>query len=958
MASKMYPDAQLDALRRFPAAIAADDLVRYFTLLPTDVAFINANHRGAANKIGVAVALCTLPWLGFVPDDVHAAPPAAVTRVAARLGVAATALTGYGSRPQTRTEHLREVAAFLGWHATTEIDVKELDQFLMARAMEHDAPGVLFELACEQLRAAQLIRPGPVWLVERVAAAREAAKAETFTRLEHLMTPQLTAALDGLLSTDDELGTTRLNWLGTGATQPSPDAIKTEIGKLRYLRRIGADGLDLSVLPAERARSLAATGCRSSAQMLARRDPARRYPILVTLAAATAIDVRDEVVQLFDQAVSGRESHARHRLAETLAGRAVAAEDRLGLLDEILPVLLDPIVPDEAVGAILRGLGSARIRQAHATAAPRLPRDHGHLGMLNDSFSYLRRFVPHVLDAVTFDSEQSSRDLITALEILKDLYADGARNVPDGAPASFVPARWRGYLDAADTEGNAIAYRHYWELCVLYGIRDGLRSGDVYVPGSRRYANPMSYLIPRPQWDLQRGEFCHLVGKPASGRAALAHAAEELDAALGDLDAVLADGSGPVHLNDTGELVVARLAAETLPDQAEETFGQLEAMLPRIPLASLLIELDRRTGFTAQLVHGSGKQARSPQITRNLIACLIASATNMGLTAMSEASGIPYDMLAWTAQWYLREDTLRAANTALVNHHHQLPMAGVFGSGTLSSSDGQRFPMRGKSLTARHLSRYFVGEGISTYTHVSDQHTTYGTNVIVATDREAHYVLDEILGNSTDLPITEHATDSHGVTLVNFALFDLVGKTLSPRIRNLKRIVLHRMGPRRSYLDRYTHAGPLLTGAADQDLIASHWDDMLRLAGSVKFGHATASLLVGKLSASSRQNTLAAALKEWGAIRRTIYACRYLADTSYQLPAQDQRPAQQRREPARTTPGHPLRPARPDHRTPRRPADRTSMVPHPRHQCDRHLDDRIPRPRRRRQTRAGHHHHR
>ena len=39
----------------------------------------------------------------------------------------------------------------------------------------------------------------------------------------------------------------------------------------------------------------------------------------------------DEVVQLFDQAVSGRESHARHKLAERLAERPVAAEDRLAL---------------------------------------------------------------------------------------------------------------------------------------------------------------------------------------------------------------------------------------------------------------------------------------------------------------------------------------------------------------------------------------------------------------------------------------------------------------------------------------------------------------------------------------------------------------------------------------------------------------------------------------------------
>lgn len=55
---------------------------------------------------------------------------------------------------------------------------------------------------------------------------------------------------------------------------------------------------------------------------------------------------------------------------------------------------------------------------------------------------------------------------------------------------------------------------------------------------------------------------------------------------------------------------------------------------------------------------------------------------------------------------------------------------------------------------------------------VTDQHTTHGTKVIVATGREAHYVLDEILGDAMDLPITEHATDTHGATLVDFALFD------------------------------------------------------------------------------------------------------------------------------------------------------------------------------------------
>lgn len=167
------------------------------------------------------------------------------------------------------------------------------------------------------------------------------------------------------------------------------------------------------------------------------------------------------------------------------------------------------------------------------------------------------------------------------------------------------------------------------------------------------------------------------------------------------------------------------------------------------------------------------------------------------------------------------------------------------------------------------------------YTHVSDQFSTYGTKIIVVTKREAQYVLDEIMGNATDLPIAEHATDTHGVTLVNFALFDLVGLVFSPRIRDLGKITMYRDRPKAEALSLWPRGGTLLTRKLDRDLIAEHWDDLLRLAGSIKFGQATASLVVGKLSASSRQNTMAAALKEYGALRRTIYATRYLSSETY-----------------------------------------------------------------------------
>jgi hypothetical protein len=437
--------------------------------------------------------------------------------------------------------------------------------------------------------------------------------------------------------------------------------------------------------------------------------------------------------------------------------RPAAGKDRQALLDDILKIVLDLKVADDQVGARLRGeIGHERMRAAWQARREPLPRDHGHLAMMDASMAYLRQFVPDVLAAVRFAGGPGMDDLLQAVTILAGLYATRARKVPDGAPGGFVPARWAGYLEKAAKDGDVTACRHYWELCALMALRDGLRSGDVHVPGSRRYADPSSFLLTPQQWEPQRLEFCHVAGKPVSAADALAVAGDELHAALSDLEAQLARGGGPgeVRLTGDGELVIPPLTAEDVPAEAEALRDELSGLLPRVPIASVLVEVDARTGFTDHLTHAGGKVTRPPELKRNLLYVIIAEATNMGLGAMAESCGVPYDVLAWTAEWYFRGETLEAANAAIVNYHHRLPMTRAFGTGTLSSSDGQRFPVKGKSLTARHLSRYFArGQGISTYTHVSDQHSTFDTKVIAATAPESPYVLDGILGNQTDLLI-------------------------------------------------------------------------------------------------------------------------------------------------------------------------------------------------------------
>src|SRR5258708_2761510 len=101
MAVRVFSDEDLERLRSFPE-INREELIRFFTLTAADVEFVDPGRgRGPGDRLGLAVQLCTLPWLGFVPDDVASAPLAAVARLwsGCRSRWMSFVSTGSGSRP-------------------------------------------------------------------------------------------------------------------------------------------------------------------------------------------------------------------------------------------------------------------------------------------------------------------------------------------------------------------------------------------------------------------------------------------------------------------------------------------------------------------------------------------------------------------------------------------------------------------------------------------------------------------------------------------------------------------------------------------------------------------------------------------------------------------------------------------------------------------------------------------
>ena len=676
-----------------------------------------------------------------------------------------------------RTEHLRQIRRYLGFRKATAGDLAQLESWLVDRALEHDRPTLLLRLACEHLLGLRIERPGITHLERVIAAARQRAQQETYRRLAPILTRDCKARLDGLLTVDAATGRSSLAWLQQSATTYSPPMILATLEKRACCRRWGVDRWDVSSLTPNRLKFLAQIARRSTNQALQRMPEQRRYPILVAFLYQTLIDLTDEALDLFDRCLAEAYHRASRDLEDFRLSVARSTNEKVQLFREIGRVVLDPEVKDADLRrTIYRRIPPDELRDA-VEESDRIirPLDDHYFDFLESRYTYLRQFTPEFIDAIAFRASGDSA-LIKAVDLLRQLNAERRRVLPDEVPLEFVPARWRPYVN---DNPDPTERRHYFELCVLWELRGALRAGDVWLAGSRRYADPQTYLIPREGWPGLRTEVCREIQAPEDGTDRLREREQELSGLLDRVEALLAKG-GDVRM-EGNDLVVSPLEAEQKPESTAELERLIDERLPLVELSELLIEVDGWTRFSDDFEHAGGTEPRSREVRNHLYASVLAQACNLGLTRMARISDLTYQKLAWCTNWYIREETLKAATTRLVNFQYHQPLSQFWGSGTLSSSDGQRFPVSGKVRMATALPRYFgFGKGVTFYTWTADQFAQYGTKVIPATVRDAPYVLDEILDNETELPLLEHTTDTAGYTEVVFALFDLLGLRFSP----------------------------------------------------------------------------------------------------------------------------------------------------------------------------------
>jgi TnpA family transposase len=157
---------------------------------------------------------------------------------------------------------------------------------------------------------------------------------------------------------------------------------------------------------------------------------------------------------------------------------------------------------------------------------------------------------------------------------------------------------------------------------------------------------------------------------------------------------------------------------------------------------------------------------------------------------------------------------------------------------------------------------------------ISDQFSGLNHITVPGTLRDSLILLAVVLEQQTELQPTQIMTDTGAYSDVVFGLFRLLGYRFSPRLADVGGTRFWRIDPKADY-------GLLNDISANQlnlQLIESHWDDMLRLAGSLKLGRVSAADIMRTLQIGNKPTRLAQAIAEFGRIDKTLHTLTYIDD--------------------------------------------------------------------------------
>ena len=336
---------------------------------------------------------------------------------------------------------------------------------------------------------------------------------------------------------------------------------------LQHIRRLQllVDQLPTPDIPVPKLKQYRYIARSLDATEMAELKPQKRYALAVIYIRSQFAQTLDDAADLFVRMLQNLDNQARNKLGEYQQEHLQRTDRLIGQLKEMLLAYQIDGTDHQRVEAIGGSLIAevddlVAICDEHMAYAGR-----NHLPFLIQPYKMVRA---QLLNCIEIVNPQSSSEDDTLMRMMKALQVlRGTRH--EIVPLSLVglnadedflwlPTTWRKLVITERADGQVVAInRRYFELAVLYAIRDELKSGDLFIQHGERYDDYREQLVdddgPAELGDLGHAERDAFDAKRAGLQ--LGHVEQIADEVVQPLGFLL-DGQGQVRTDDGRRIIV------------------------------------------------------------------------------------------------------------------------------------------------------------------------------------------------------------------------------------------------------------------------------------------------------------------------------------------------------------------------------------------------------------------
>ena len=861
-------DEQAEAYGTFAEEPTRPELERFFFLDDEDRKLI-AKRRGDHSRLGFALQMCTVRYIGLFLEDPLAVPWPIVEYLPGQLGIGdVSSVKRYTERQMTVYEHAWEIRDAYGYHLYEDPGWgRKFRTFLHGRAWTHaEGPVALFNQAVGWLRRHRVLLPGVSVLARQVSEIRTIAEKRlhaAVAKAARRADPALPGDLVATLATPEGKRYSELERLRRPPTRTTGTAFVRALERVDEISAFQLGRLKLSQIPPSRLSALAKYGLGSKAPNLERATEPKRTAILTAVMRHLEAKAIDEALDLFQVLMATRLISTAKRVTDKERLSTMPRLEKASrTLARFSKVWIEEMERFEDQGG---AVDAAALWRAVEEVAPRavlssaaalvislVPQDEDSAetamrGALATRYNTVRPFLSLLGQSKALGAATGGARVLAGVRRLPALARRRVKDkplLPREIDDKLVPAPWRKAVYANSELPPGSVDRDAYVVCVLEQLHRALQCRDVFASHSHRWSDPRARLLDGAEWEAVRDDVLAGLSLDVAVEEHLAELVRALEAGWKQMAERL-EGAGTdakvsieVMPGGRAKLNVEKLGALGEPKSLTWLRKRVEKMLPKIDLPDLLFEVHSWTGFLDAFVHLGDGTTRMRDLTTSVVALLVSEACNIGMTPVTNPGheALTRARLVHVDQYYLRADTIAAANAALIVAQSEVPIVAYWGDGLLASVDGLRFVVPVRTINSAPSPKYFgFKRGITWLNAVNDQVAGIGQMVVPGTPRDSLHILDALLNLDGGVKPEMVATDNASYSDIVFGIFKILGYNFSPRFKDLDDQRFWRAAMPGVETGTYGPLEALAHNRVNLKKIETWWPDMLRVAGSL--GH-------------------------------------------------------------------------------------------------------------------------